>query len=374
MKTAGESPAAAGRAAASEIRSPGGAPEAEGPGGPEADPFPFPTLLDCLSAVIRGARAPWSPRLLVPAWSVALVLWLGWEVALPRMTTSGGTGAAVLRAFAAAATVAIVWLASALVVLISAWDFGRDARLSVAQGLRAIRARSGAILASLLFVPGAALVLFALIAGGAAALGALPVVGGGLSMLWLALPGFPLALLLAGLLLLGVSALPLILSAAALEAPFPFDAVARGMSYVRGRPGRYFAALLCGLLAAVLETLVFACFTALTLTALLAAHRAGDIARSGIGALSGLGSDLLRAATFVDPCWPIWKCPPGPGDAAAVDLLIFGAAGRALTGFAAASALSALARTYLHLRWTLDGETPAALLRPDEEFEWNEGG
>jgi hypothetical protein len=315
-----------------------------------------PAPLESIGAVFRCSRPAWSPGLLLLAWIVLICLWSMWEAVLPA------SGRA-LRAAAGLATVLLVWLLSGLAVSVLAWEFGRGERLGLFQAASVLRSRARAVLGGpMLIVVGIAAFIAAL-AVPPGLLAHIPVVGKVAGIIWTVVPGLPLALLAAGLALIGIPALPLVLAAGSVEEPFPFDSASRGIGYLRSRPLRTAILLVAGVLGSVAGVAVFAAFAALAALLMLLSLRLA----SGAGAAaawSSLWSDPVGLLASTDLAWPFGVLGPGRG---VIPIL----AGRAVEAFAALSLLSGLARTYLLLRWEVDGEPPGSQALPGEEFTWS---
>jgi len=329
-----------------------------------------PAAGESIRAAFRSARPAWNPSFLLPLWLISMVAWLVWELVLPAVDQQGLLSAG-LRVVVVVRVGAAAWLTAALVVALAAWEFGRGERLGVGEGVRILRARWTAVFAGPLLAPLGALFFLFILAGGTVVLNVLPIVGKILVPVWLLIVGLPLALLVSGLLLLGVPGLPLIFTASVVEQPFPFDAASRGMSYLRARPCRYLAILTSGILGAIAGTVVFTLFVLLVVSILAA--------RSGLQPGSEFQWDelwrgLWMAVQSAEFTWPfsglLEKATGLPFLGGESRMCLPVLAGRAVTAFALASVLTALARVYLLLRWDVDGELPASQVRPGEEFRW----
>jgi hypothetical protein len=333
---------------------------ANGDGSRPALPAP-PPLGEQLAATFRGARPAWSPSSLAPLWIASMLTWLLWE--------SDGIRSIVPRSGAVLITILLAWPPAVLVMALSAWEFGRGEKLDLRAGIGLLASRLGSAVGGPLLVVGGASVLVAAIVGGALALAQLPVVGKALAACWCILPGVPLGLLAAGLLLLGVPALPLILAAGSVEEPFAFEVAARGMSYLRAGPTRWLALLASALAGALAGAAVFAAFAGLLaiIGILAGAPGLGASDLSFPGRLEDLGGELRSLLS--EFTWPFAGLlglePPRTGQPVAVVI------GRSVTAFLAAAALSGLARAYLFIRWQVDGEPPGSQVRPGEEFDWS---
>ncbi len=299
-----------------------------------------PAAAECFAASLRGARQAWSPRFFFPPALIALYAWLVRESLVPPEAggTSGFATGAAWTSFGV-----LAWLAGSLIALLAAWEFGRGEALGLFEGVRLLLRRWRAVIGAPIFVALSVSVPFGLALGGASLLRTIPAVGGPLAWIWTILPGLPLNLLAAGFLLLGLPAMPLILVAGAVELPYPFDAVGRGMSYVRGHPSLYLVSVAGGLLGAAFGAACFAFLLAALVSMVGLAMGYGlEPLRRGAGALDGSGGTLVLVAGFL------------------------------LAGYAAAAIIASLARAYLLLRWKVDGEPPGSLVNPGEQFQWQE--
>ncbi len=333
----------------------------------------IPSLGEAFRVVFRSARPAWNPSFLFPLWLITVAAWFLLEVALPAVDsgTGGGFFGLAIRGVAGVLLLVLGWLLAALVVAVAAWEFGRGERLGVADGLRTIRARWSAVFLGPLLVPLGAFFLLFILVGGSKILSLLPVVGNVLVLMWLLVVGFPLALIVAGLLLLGIPALPLIFAAGAVEQPYPFDAASRGMSYLRARPSRYLAILISGLLGMGAGTAVFTFFAVLVLFILVAAQSFAASTSSGFNT-----SELWGALAAADLAWPLTGLLRNTFDSSLLDggsrMVVPMLVGRAVTAFACVAGLSALSRIYLLMRWDVDGEPPGSQVHPGERFHWVE--
>ena len=334
-----------------------------------ADREDLPTYAEAAAAAFRSPRQAWSPGLLLPAWILSLILWAFWEKVLPSgdLLRAGGAGISIL----------VLWAFSCPIIAMASWHFGRGEKMAWSDSLAILRSRWVAVFGGPLFAPTAALVIAAPLLGGAFALGTIPWAGKFLAAAWIILPGMVLALLAAGILLLGIPALPLILAAGCLEGPFLFDAASRGMSYLRSRPLKFLALLASGILGSAMGAAVFALFAATVAgLVILAAHLAVPAAAPAQW-LPALLQDLRLALGASDIGWPILPgilSRAGPEGAAGGGAAVLAAvlAGRGLTAFAAVSLLCLCARIYLLLRWEIDGEPPGSQLKAREGFGWRE--
>ena len=131
------------------------------------------------------------------------------------------------------------------------------------------------------------------------------------------------------------------------------------MSYLRSRPAWWIGLLGSGLAASLLATAVAG--------ALAGAAATGVLVAAGIPA-----ADAARLAVS-ELAWPFRVDGPAagalPAPAAAPLLLL----ARIPAAFLLAAVSAVLARAYLLLRWSADGEPPSAQVRPGEEFRWEEG-
>ncbi len=304
---------------------------------PERSP---PAAVECISAAFRGARQAWSPRFFLPPALLALNAWMFRDTLFPP-ESSEVNGAATGIAWTVFGVLA--WLVGSLIAVLAAWQFGLGESLNLGEAVRLLLRRWRSVIGAPIFVSLSVAVPFGIALGGALLLREIPPVGATLAWIWTVFPGLPLNILAAGLLLLGLPAVPLILVAGAVELPFPFDAVGRGMSYVRGQPCLYLVAVAGGFLGAAFGSACFALF----LAALV----------SMVGLCLGHGLDSLRGVA-------------GSPDAPGRGLVLV--AGGFLAGYAAAAAIASLTRVYLLLRWKIDGEPPGSLVKPWEEFRWEE--
>jgi hypothetical protein len=348
--------------------------DAAAPAGPGWRVEEGPSLPESFAAVWKSARTAWKPALLLPVWFSAVLCWWIWDVGVARLASRPGGVPWALELLAWAATVALCALAWAMVTVVAGFDFGRGERLGWLEALAVLAERWRSLLGAFLFAPAGVALLLGTTLGGGLLLSRVPFLGKPLAALWLALPGTFFTLLAAGLFILGLPAVPLIVSAGSLELPYAFDAASRAMSYVRARPSRYLALVATALGTAALGTVVFAAFALLAAGALslgweLAARGAG------VASLQSFLGELWQSGRAADPFWPLFSSAapltdPAGGPALGATGWLAALAFRAVAGYALAALGAAAVRIYLLLRWELDGESPAALLRPGEEFRW----
>lgn len=324
-------------------------------------------LLLFLHDIAHGARGGWSPRNVLlgfvgtlPVYCLGRFLQGSDESALVWL--AGGVGTLVA---AVLATVALAMVAGA-----AGWEYARGCHFTIGESLTLVRSRARNLLCSVFSLPCAVLLFVLIIAAGTWFFGLFAKF---LAVVWLVVVGFPLSLFAAALVLLGAPALLLMLPASVLDCREAFDTVSRAMSYVRSRPVRFASGLLVGIAGALASAVVFAGFVTIVY-ALLVGPYLWTVEHKSIG--EALAQSLARALEGFDPLWPFWDCASTLSEAAdgltGVSSQLHAATGRLVSASFVAALMSSMARLYLLLRWEIDRDPPASLIKAQETFEWSD--
>lgn len=331
-----------------------------------------PRLPEQLREFLSSFNSSWNPGYIGLFWVAVIPVYILWSV-----TATGGVARAVVMTLAALLFLAV----SCLVSGAAGWKYGQKRPLTLRQSLRLFRARARSLFLAVLFTPLAVSVLLAVLSLGCL-VALIPGVGKTLAVIWLVVAGLPLGAIVGCLLLLGVPAVFLMVPAAALDFPDPFDVASRAISYVRGRPLSFLVLLAFSVVRGLFAALLTAVFVFLVAATLLTVYRLSSFQ-------FGWDCEAFREALSV---WPLSSlsslcscCDALPGvDAArlpdasstvdfpraltfALDLV-----GCLVPASFLATLSSSSSRVYLYLRWRFDQEPPSALVRPDETFQWDE--
>jgi hypothetical protein len=346
-----------------------------------SDENAFPGTASYLRDVVRGARSAWRPTHLVLAWLAVLPLFAIERFWLPPRESAGGLGQWLLALVVLAALGAAIGLLGAIAGS-EGWSFGRDYRMRLGEVCKLLVAQGPRVFLAAISVPVLALATLGILVGGSFVLGSLPL-GHVWSLIWVIAIGVPIALVAAVLVVLGLSAVPLMMAAACLDCREAFETLTRAVSYVRARPLKaaagYAAAVGAAALAAATLALVLSVLTGF----LTLAHGIGGSREPLDASLAALGLEL-RGADFL---WPLpasalgWlgaaleglrASAPGAQEEIGARAWLFPGVflGRWVSAAFLAGFAGGLARVYLHLRWELDREPPSALVLQWETFDW----
>lgn len=250
------------------------------------------------------------------------------------------------------------------------WEYGQRRPLTLRQAGRMLRARARSLYLAVLFAPLATLTLVFVLSLGSL-VNLIPGIGDLLAVVWLTVVGIPVGCVVSCVLLLGIPATFLMLPAAALDFPDPFDVASRAISYVRGRSGSFLILVALSGLRALFAAALTAVFVLVLSWTVITAFLLGDFNFDWVIP----HFQLLQAAPG-EISFYAWEIAVSGADAASTVSPVLLYVLSVVSCLVPASFLSALAsssaRTYLYLRWVFDQEPPSALVRPDESFKWDE--
>ena len=325
---------------------------------PSRDCPGWPGQLSFLHDIAHGARGGWSPRNVLlgfigafPVYCLGRLLEASAESALVWVV--GGIGTLIVAV--------VVAFALAMIAGAAGWEYARGCHFTLGESLALVRSRAGNLLCSVFFLP-CAVALFALIITAGAWLFGL--LANFLAVIWLVVVGLPLSLFSAGLILLGAPALLLMLPASVLDCREAFDTVSRAMSYVRSRPLRFACGLLAATAGAIASAAVFTVFVTIVYGLLVGTYLcAVDTVDHRC-----IGEVLKQALEGFAPLWPLASVDTPTG----VSGWLHAVVGRLISASFVAALMSSTARLYLLLRWEIDQDPPASLMKVRETFAWAE--
>jgi hypothetical protein len=325
---------------------------------PESHGGTAPPLLDFLKDFVQAFNTSWRPGSIGLFW---LALIPGYVI--HRLL---GPESATLQLMVGVVEVTVFLAIGCMVAGTAGWEYGQRRPLTLRQSGRLLRARARSLYLAILFAPLAvATLIFILALGSLVSL--IPAgIGDVLAVIWLVVVGLPAGAVAACVLLLGVPAIFLMVPAAALDFPDPFDVASRAISYVRGRCGTFLVLLTLSLLRALFAALLTAVFVLILSWTVVTAYRLGSFQFGWDfpgGEFRGLYAPFAWAIEFTGAAAVTVPAP----------LMYVLSLVACLVPASFLSALaSSSARTYLYLRWIFDQEPPSALVRPDESFKWDE--
>lgn len=354
----------------------------------------LPAWSAAVSDVARGARGGWRFRRVFLAWLAVLAVY--WLPGLPAGGVWDFFGGRAALFFLGAMRWGLVALAAVVVIGVvgmiagtAGWEYGRSNRWTLAQCFSLLKSRCLSLYPALLSVLIIPLFLWGIVALGAAGLAWIPKVGPWLAAVGIVIPGLLLLGLGAAFLCFALPASLLLIPAAALDFPDVFDTVSRSISFVRERPLRFFVLTVTGFFASVVVAAVSATFVFIVACMAILSFQIGVRGEGGLLASTrnvvrtslvvtdlGWPSDYRRRTLSVDAAAADDAAPEQPLAASLKRIpWILSAVLSALGRLAAASFLAAfittISRTYLLLRWQIDGDPPSALVRYDESFSWS---
>ncbi len=339
----------------------------------------LPTWSVAVSDVARGARGGWRFRRVFLAWlAILAVYWL------PSLSAGGAWawGRWGLVALAAVIVIGVVGMIAGT----AGWEYGRSSRWTLAQCLSLLKSRCLSLYPALLSVLIVPLFLWGIVALSAAGLAWIPKVGPWLAAVGIVIPGLLLLGLGAAFLCFALPASLLMIPAAALDFPDVFDTVSRSISFVRERPLRFLVLTVTGFFASVVVAAVSATFVFIVACMAILSFQIGV---RGEGGSLAITRDVVRTSLVVtDLGWPsdyrrrALSVDDGDGDpeqtlAASLKRIpwplsaVLSALGRLAAASFLAAFITTVSRTYLLLRWQIDGDPPSALVRYDENFSWS---
>ncbi len=353
----------------------------------------LPTWSVAVSDVARGARGGWRFRRVFLAWlAVLAVYWVCAEEVVDQFGVWGGGG---LVALAAVVVIGVVGMIAGT----AGWEYGRSSRWTLAQCLSLLKSRCLSLYPALLSVLIVPLFLWGIVALSAAGLAWIPKVGPWLAAVGIVIPGLLLLGLGAAFLCFALPASLLMIPAAALDFPDVFDTVSRSISFVRERPLRFLVLTVTGFFASVVVAAVSATFVFIVACMAILSFQIG--VRGEGGSLAITQDVVWTSLEVTDLGWPAdaasfvrWALSVDDGDGAPEQTLaaslkrilatpaeilvvpwplsaVLSALGRLAAASFLAAFITTVSRTYLLLRWQIDGDPPSALVRYDENFSWS---